>query len=267
MKTMNEFKEVFEDIVNSVTTSRHSSDYIQDGILYCGRCKTPKQTIVGDENERYVCPIMCKCEKERYEKEKHENEVRQLRDFCFRWIPDLKDCTFNSDTENGQVAEVCKRYVDIFDQADGLLLYGCIGTGKTFYAACICNAVIEKEKSAAIFSTSSFVDMNSSERKYIVNGLATLDAVVLDDLGTERDTGYGDEVIYSVVNRLYSSPAKMIITTNIPIEELSSCKETNKRRIYDRILQRCYPVKVCGESKRLEKGRENIRKMRKLLRG
>lgn len=262
---MSDFKDVFASIVNSVPDRSNSSDYMKNGILYCGTCRTPKQTIVGDETERYICPIMCKCEKERYEKEKHDKEVQELKDFCFRWMPNLKNCTFKSDTERGQASDVCRRYVDIFDESEGLLLYGGVGTGKTFLASCICNALTDKGKSAAIFSVSSFIDMNPSERKYIVNGLATLDAVVLDDLGTERDTGYGDEVVYSVVNRLYSSPVKLIVTTNLPIEELSGSKEANRRRIYDRILQRCYPVKIDGESKRLKKGRENIRRMRKLL--
>lgn len=262
---MSDFKDVFESIVNSVPDRSNSSDYVQDGILYCGTCRTPKQTIVGDESERYVCPIMCKCEREKYENEKHDREVKELRDFCFRWFPELIGCTFDKDTEKGQASDVCRRYTEIFDESEGLLLYGDVGTGKTFYAACICNALVEKGKAVSFVSLEKLINMSQTERNYISNGLATCDAVVLDDLGVERDTTFGAEVVYSVVNRLYASPSKMIITTNLSMDDMSKCQDLSKKRIYDRILQRCYPVKIDGESKRLKKGRENIRRMRKLL--
>ena len=50
----------------------------------------------------------------------------------------------------------------------------------------------------------------------------------------------------------------MIITTNLPLAQLKQETKIEKKRIYDRILERCIPVKIDGVSRREAMANDNI---------
>ena len=58
-------------------TKRNPGDYEQDGLLYCGKCKTAKQTRVNILGTVRTVPCMCTCEQEQYEQEKAERRERE----------------------------------------------------------------------------------------------------------------------------------------------------------------------------------------------
>ena len=54
-------------------------DYVgENGLLYCGKCNTPKQTRVEVFGEVKTPMCLCKCESERKEKEEREERLRNL---------------------------------------------------------------------------------------------------------------------------------------------------------------------------------------------
>ena len=59
-------------------TYKAASDYIgEDGLLYCGMCKTRKErriTWLGTERK---VPVMCKCREEEYEAQQEEDRKKQ----------------------------------------------------------------------------------------------------------------------------------------------------------------------------------------------
>ena len=57
----------------------------------------------------------------------------------------------------------------------------------------------------------------------------------------------------------------MIITTNIPLVQLKQETKIEKKRIYDRILERCVPVKIDGVSRREAMANDNIQTMKSIL--
>lgn len=65
------------------------------------------------------------------------------------------------------------------------------------------------------------------------------DLLILDDLGAERNTSYGKECVFDVVNRRLLSGKPMIITTNITLSAMQKATDLDDRRIYDRILEVC----------------------------
>ena len=67
----------FDGILNRLAvTHREPEDYTgEDGLLYCGKCHTPKQfRMTAPPMEGRILPCPCQCEKERQEQEAAEQE-------------------------------------------------------------------------------------------------------------------------------------------------------------------------------------------------
>lgn len=79
---------------------------------------------------------------------------------------------------------------------------------------------------------------------------------ILDDLGAERSSEFMRETVFNVIDSRYRAVRPFIITTNLTAEELKKPHELEYQRIYDRILERCFPVEISGKSRR----RENLKK-------
>lgn len=62
--------------------------------------------------------------------------------------PMLRDYTFNNDSSSDPIMGKARKYVEhwqeCYENNIGLLLFGSVGTGKTFFAGCIANALLEQ---------------------------------------------------------------------------------------------------------------------------
>jgi DNA replication protein DnaC len=105
----------------------------------------------------------------------------------------------------------------------------------------------------------------SGEVNRYFDRFASYSLLVLDDLGVTRDTEYMTEQIYKLVDERYKSAKPMIVTTNVTPEQMKSAKSIEWRRIYDRVLEMCLPVKVDGQSIRKAATKTKIDKMRDSL--
>jgi DNA replication protein DnaC len=147
--------------------------------------------------------------------------------------------------------ERLRKYVEQWEamEADnqGLLLYGGCGTGKSFGAACITNALRAKGLPVYFNTTAGIVQDiqamfgNEEELKAFKRDLQKYPLVVLDDFGVERQTEYVLETLYMVIDGRYRAGKPLIITTNLPLETIVNEKEADlsKRRIYDRVQEAC----------------------------
>ena len=124
-------------------------DYRQDGLLYCGHCRTPKQCRLKIGEHTRVVGCMCACQTREYEalreaeRDRQERiRLRQLRAECVQ-DRQLELCVFAAAQENENIRR-CRAYVDRWPEMlaanAGLMFYGDTGGGKTFAAACIANA-------------------------------------------------------------------------------------------------------------------------------
>ena len=106
----------------------------------------------------------------------------------------------------------------------GLLLFGNVGTGKTYAAGCIANALIDRMISVLYVGMSNVVNRMQgnfgADRDSYIKQLMRPDLLILDDLGAERNTSYGKECVFDVVNRRLLSGKPMIITTNITLSAM-----------------------------------------------
>ena len=55
----------------------------------------------------------------------------------------------------------------------------------------------------------------------------------------------------------------MILTTNLMLGSIVNATETKYQRIYDRIVERCYPVEIAGRSFRRESAATRFSRMEK----
>ena len=152
----------------------------------------------------------------------------------------------------------------------GLLLFGNVGTGKSYAAGCIANALIDKEVSVLMVGVSDAVNRMQgnfgADRDSYMTSLMRPELLILDDLGAERNTSFGKERVFDVISRRRLTGKPMIITTNIPIVTMQKAASLDERRIYDRILEVCVPIRFDGENFRRGNAKHNLEKVAQLLR-
>lgn len=255
-------------------------DYIgEDGLLYCGKCHTKKQTRIFLLGEERTPPCLCKCRQEQREREEaehkrilFEDKVKRLRQMGFP-EREMQEWTFaNADGSNEKLISAAQRYVDNFKEfrknGKGLLLFGTVGTGKTFISACIANALIDRgypvlmTNFARIANTVS--GMWEGKQEYY-DSLNDYQLLVLDDLAAERKTEYMSEIVFNVIDARYRAGLPLIVTTNLTSEELKHPADISYQRTFSRLLEMCIPVEVEGKDKRLEKLKADIKPMKDLL--
>lgn len=264
----------------SLSIRAEQGDYVgEDGLLYCGKCNTRKQTRISVLGKEKTPFCLCKCEAEKRDREEEERKriefERRVREHRRIGFPesDMQYWTFeNADGSNEKIINAAKNYVANFgefrENGKGLLLFGTVGTGKTYIAACIANALIDKgypvlmTNFARIANTVS--GMFEGKQEYY-DSLNRFPLLILDDLSAERKTEYMQEIVFNVIDSRYRANLPLIITTNLTSEELKHPSDISYQRTFSRLLEMCLPVKVEGKDKRLEKLKADIQPMKNLL--
>lgn len=254
-------------------------DYIDpaDGLLYCGKCHTRKQHRGNVMGQEFIVRCMCKCESEardlEMEKRKKEEQLRQIAQMKAAGLQDksLKSYTFENDNGKNPLIEKAHDYVKNWQQfyTDdiGLLLYGKVGTGKSFFAGCIANELLDQGVPVLMTNFSKILNslsaMFNEDRNGYIESLNRYSLLILDDLGIERNTEYALEQVFNVIDSRYRSRKPMIITTNLLWKDMNSPDECDimHQRIYDRVLEVCQPVYFDGQNFRKDiagRNREEI---------
>ena len=272
------------EIVNGVARKVEANcppaegDYTKDGLLYCGKCKTRKQTEITLFGQTRIVPVMCHCaaeERNRAERQRRENERQRQIEYYRRngfFRSDMQNWTFAADAgDDPRTTNAMKNYVanfpDMKKNGKGLLLYGRCGSGKTFAAACAVNALIEAGYPCLMTNFSRVANTISGmyEKQTYLDSLNDYALLVLDDLGAERSTEYMNEIVFNIIDGRYRAGLPMIITSNLTIEELKHPKGIAEQRVFNRILERCFPLEVNGADRRKQIIRTDYDDMKQLL--
>ena len=180
--------------------------------------------------------------------------------------------TFENDNGRSPQMHHAHRYVEQWQTMRsenlGLLLWGGVGTGKSFLAGCIANARMAQEVPVRITNFARILnELNScfSGRNEVVDKLCRYPLLIIDDFGMERDTEYALEQIYNIVDSRYRSRKPLIATTNLTLDEIRHPQDTAHARIYDRLLEMCIPVSCIGVSFRKENAQEKLERLKLLI--
>ena len=281
------FDQVMEGIIQIAQASRagetgHEADYLDaDGLLVCGNCGGRRQMVLDVPliGQRIV-PIMCKCDQERREREEAArraqeeiDRIRRMRKIGIK-SEDYLRMTFEADDgSDPKMAAIASRYVakraEIQKENIGLLLHGNTGGGKTFWAAAITNALIDHGCSAMITTIPALITAMSQDferdKADVLEQIASVRFLVLDDIGFERQTSYAAEKMFEIIDARYRARRPLIVTTNLTMDELANPQQMEYKRVFDRIVEMCQPVYVSGEGRRKAIAREKATRTREIL--
>jgi len=248
------------------------NEYINesDGLIYCSKCNTPKQMKLEMLGKMLTVPIMCHCRSVEYEKEQEERKKRERMEHIARLrsagLQDkaLREYTFANDKgynpEMRKAYEYVEQWGKMKSMSMGLLLWGDTGTGKSFFAGCIANALIDKGVPVLMTNfakiLNSLTGMFSDDRNDFIDSFNRYELLIIDDLGMERNSEFALEQVYNIIDSRYRSKKPLIVTTNLTLDELKDPPDLAHQRIYDRVLERCVPLKI---------NNRNIRKMNAVI--
>ncbi len=271
----------FDSIIKRITVTRlEPGDYTgEDGLLYCGKCRTPKQfRMEAPPMEGRLLPHPCRCEQERLDREAAEQEARRHRqavaDLKRRGFTDpaMREWTFANDNGKCPQMKHARFYVEHWDTMQeeniGYLLWGGVGTGKSYFAGCIANALMEQEVAVRMTNFALILnDLTASfeGRNEYITRLCRAPLLILDDFGMERGTEYGLEQVYNVIDNRYRSRRPLIVTTNLSLQDLQHPQDTTHARIYDRLLEMCAPIRFSGENFRKATAQDKLARLKNLM--
>lgn len=279
---MNGFDSAIELIIERAkeTANISAGDYVgEDNLYYCGKCHTRKQTAIELFGTTKIAPSICKCradelkaEDEARRQREHFDKVMRMRSVGF---PEkaMSTWTFaNDDGSNPKMTNAMRKFVENFQtfkqEGKGLLLFGTVGTGKTFLAACAANALIDKGIPCLVTNFARIANevqgMFEGKQEYYDN-LNKFPLLVIDDLSAERKTEYMQEIVFNVIDARYRANLPLIVTTNLTREELLHPSDLSYQRIFSRLFEMCTPIEVSGADRRQKALREDIGKYKNLL--
>lgn len=236
---------------------------------YCGKPYKKNENILENLPDFIKQQIVyipdCDCFEKIKEKELEELERQRAKECAKNRVKKYKDISIidekfkNSTFKNAEMTDkhmlISKKFAEKLLEKGvapkGILMYGNVGTGKTFASNCIANYLMEHGRTVLVMNLGLYLNKLKREwaeaEKDVLSYVETCDLLVIDDFGVEKVSEFVIEKTFSLIDERYRTSKPLIITTNLTLKDIE-----NKfgARISDRITEMCYPLAVIGESKR-----------------
>ena len=265
----------------SATIKPEKGDYVgHDGLWYCGKCHTQKQWRGEMMGEVRTMPAACKCRQaviaDRKAAELKAHAIEKCNELRWEAFPEAEMHKWrfeNDDQFHNHISVALRRYADNFEERktkklNGFMLYGPVGTGKTFWAVCVGHALLDQGITVMFTSFDRIrnrILSNYDGREKYLESLNNVDLLIIDDLGAESTTEYMQELVFSVITARANAHKPMIVTTNLTKKQLSTPRNIHVHRVYSRMLGMCQPIEVKGEDRRLTGLREESAELKAFL--
>lgn len=212
-----------------------------------------------------------KKDKQEYEKQKR-NRYKEVinriykENYVGRNIQNLNFENFYSDKNNQYAIKVAKDYTNKNKtnmQANGLIITGMSGVGKTHLAGAIANRLIEDGKIVLMGRLTTLLDMiketfrdNTKSENELIELYSNVDMIIIDDLGTERISSWALEKLYTIIQNRFENGLPIIITTRFDKKGLiSRFSYSNDQDLVDatisKLYQKCYGITLKSMKKEL----------------
>jgi DNA replication protein DnaC len=160
------------------------------------------------------------------------------------------------------VVRAVRRYVDTLaeqlESGRGIWFQGDVGTGKTTLAMLISGEALRQGHSVAIYSLprllgllrESFDDGSESSLSTLLDRLAAVELLHVDDVGAEQSSPWVLEQLYTIVNTRYEDGRAVVVTTNL---EPPALRDQIGERTVSRLVEMCGdPLPLFGADRRME---------------
>ena len=206
------------------------------------------------------------------------NEIIKREKRCRALCQDTM-CDWDFAHDNGQNPDatgIARNYVEHFDELRkegvGLFLYGGAGSGKSFVAAQIVNALTDQGYRCLFTAMGTVMielqTLSFENRRNYLFQLCDKDLLVLDDFGSEMETAYSNQILTQIVNICHSKSIPIIVTTPYHQDVLTR-ESTNPKRLLSvtRLLQRSIPYTVMMPGERRSRMLQQKQMSEALLKG
>ncbi len=157
----------------------------------------------------------------------------------------------------------CRAFIDGFrTEYRNLLLYGTVGTGKSFLSGCVAKELLDKGHSIIYFSAQQlfqsisavYYEHDKSELNSLYARIYGSDLLIIDDLGTEMVNEFTRTQLFTVLNERALRRNPVIISTNLDLENI---RRTYSDRLFSRLADNCRICRLSGKDIRLQKKLES----------
>ena len=155
--------------------------------------------------------------------------------------------------DNPAATDKARRYVENFPilrkSGAGLLLFGASGSGKSYMAAEIVNALTDKGYRCKFITTLQLLfrynNLAYENRNYFLEQFFEQDLIILDDFGMEANTAGNGQILLYIVSTCRLLRIPVIVTT--PYHKEVLMKEMGKgpfHAVVKRLMEICVPFTV-----------------------
>jgi len=229
-----------------------SEDYL-DPIYTCPDCK----------DTGYIDGSKCHCFIKRETDILYDRS--NIRDFIKNNNFSLLTYEYHSGESLEQLKNAVSRLKDLIDNFENdkksFLLYGTVGTGKSFLSGCVAKELIEKGYNCIYYSSVSLFETIAKGTFHPENGdradlynlydyLYNCDLLIVDDLGTENINSFVASKLFALLNERIIRQKSTIISTNLSLEQI---RDIYSDRIFSRIVNSFEIIKLTGDDIRIRK--------------
>jgi len=228
------------------------SDSISEGkTIQCPLCQDQGIIVNGD------LAYQCKCVKNKYASKRFTSahmtpflaantfDKFDLRFYSPHLRLDKEGPTYRAMSE--KAVEGAKEFVARYLEektGQGILFAGAVGSGKTFLAGAITNALLEHDIQVLFLVVPDFLDdiratfQNQGEfsEADLMDAARKTKVLILDDLGAHNFTEWTQNKIFSLINYRMNHGLPCVITTNLSINQMN---EVIGERTVSRIIEIC----------------------------
>lgn len=217
----------------------------------------------ASENVDHLGFLLQLSEQELLERENRASE-RRLKSAKFPNIKTLESFDFKSQPSLNKMLVTQLMRGEYIVNRESIILIGQPGTGKTHLATAFGVKACQMGKKVRFYRVTDLITKMIEARdermlERLKKGLATLDLLILDELGYVPASKLGSELFFDVIATAYERTS-LIVTTNLPfdqwVEVLGSARLTGA--VLDRLTHHCHILEASGNSYRLRSARKRL---------